>query len=522
MNQDVELTRGQLLGFLRHGLPLALVFAALFGAALFYWGSRAAPAFRAQVALVAKSPQVDLRTLGLPEVNYAPLHVSAYSVAVSSRPLLAAALAEAGLPNDVSAVTELAGSNLKVDVQAEAELVYVTVTEDTATRASDLANAIAERLQAWDRSRITDELQRVANLLTQRIVLVQMLLEPVQGEPAGVADQVAASNRQLLNQLSDQREAVLALMSSAPSTLTVLRAATPPMTSISRHPATFALLGAIVGALLAYGCMFLYALFSPRIYTSEELERAAGLRVLVELPRPKGPEVLAGESAITLQSNLKSAAGSGSLGTLLVVALEAKDDSAGAAMALAESCALRGMSTLLVDADVRSPEIARRYRVPGINHLPLTACLRGTQGALRPSTVLLDSRTSLSLVFESKPIPNEAVAVLNGLPDCLARWRAEYDCVVVRGAPLAVTSDVLLVGDSFSGVVLAADPRHARRRRLLAAIARLRSANVPLQGIIATTRRPKGSQRAARRAYHPTKVSLAASPRPHSKPPHTA
>lgn len=515
MNEDVELTRGQLLGFIRQGLPLALILAGLFAGILYYWGTRATPAFRAQVALVAKSPQVDLRTLGLPEMNYAPLHVSAYSVAVSSRPLLAAALAEAGLPSGAGAVSTLVDGNLKVDVQPEADLIYVTVTEGTPTQAASLANAIAEQLQTWDRSRISAELQRVASLLTQRITLIQVLLQSSPGETKAIDEQILTSNRQLLNQLSDQREAVLALMSSTPSTLAVLRAATAPAAGITRSPVMLGALGLLLGGLLAYGMTFIVSLFSPRVYTSEGLEHITGLPVIAELGSRKSRQALPVELTIALQANLKAEAHSGDQLTLLVAGLEPRDDSAGAAMVVAESFALRGISTLLVDADIRKPEIAHRYRVRDDSGLSLMSYIRGSQGARRPMTVQLDRTADLSLVYESDSVPNGSVAMLRGLPGCLDEWKTEFECVVLRCSALSSAGDLLMIAGSCDGVVLAVEPRTAKRRNLLAHVTRLRHQGIQLIGTIATGNRRWSRRRASTNAQVPAQVPARA-PRPNS------
>lgn len=524
MNGDIELTRGQLGGFLRRGLPSALLLAAVLCVGLFYWSSRSTPVFRAQVVLVAKSPQVDLRSLGLPDVNYAPLHVNAYSVAVSSRPVLQAALEAAGLGHDEAAVTALANEGLKVDVSPEAQLIYVTVTENSATAAANVANSLGLQLQEWDRTRITDELQRVANMLTQRITLVQVLLKPVQGATPDAGDPTLVANRQLLSELTDQREAVLALMSSVPSTLTLLKAATPPSTGVFRHPVAFGLLGLILGAILAYGLTFLFELFSPRTYTAGGLTLATGLPVIAELEtkgrRAQQHQVLTEDMAIMVQGNLRSTYRQGVQLTLLVAGLEPQDDSAAAAMALAESFAMRQMRTLLVDADVRAPEIARRYRVPGINALPLMDAITAAQGSVRPFRLRLPSGAILSLIYEANPLPNEAMALVNSLPSAVARWQGEYDCIILRTAPVSITSDALMLSDSCNGLVLAVQPGQANRRRLQTAVDTLQRSGVTILGLIATAKPPRRPPRASRRSRRMEEPL--ATPIPQVEPPRSA
>ncbi|NLG08649.1 MAG: CpsD/CapB family tyrosine-protein kinase [Deinococcales bacterium] len=481
---DIELTHGQLLGFLRRGLPFALIASLLLAGALYRWASGAEPVYQAQVALVAQSPQVDLRTLDLPEVSFSPLHVDAYSVAVMNSSVLAAALESVGLPATDSAVNALRAGGIRVDVLPVPQLLYIYVTETTPERAADLANAVAAQLQAWDQGRLTSELQRMTQLLTQRIAVQQLLLQDLEEQQPASA-QVAAI-QQTLTGHRDQLDSLLALSSNATSSLKVLRAATPPTTSLGRPPTMFALLGLLLGALLVYGLMFVLELFQGRPYTSEGVERATGLPVVAELPRGVRGGAIGPEVAVVLQANLRRVTDAALPSTILVSGVSARDDTAAAAMAVAESFARLGHSTLLVDADIRRPAIARRYRVPAQNHLPLTACALGHQGGRRPLWVHLDRRTRLALLHDERGSAEDVVALLNGLPACLERWKAEYHTIVVRAAPLASAGDGLLLSEGSDAVILAIDPLGASRRRLDAALARLRQLRVPLVAAVTT------------------------------------
>ena len=486
MTESVELTHGQVLGFLRRGLWLAIVLAIVIGAGLYYYGTLAGPAFRAQAVLVTQSPQVDMRTLGLPDVNNAPLHVDAYSVAATSAPVIAGALDALGLPSTQGAVEEVREDQLQIRVVSDPQLIYITITADEPGKAADLANAISEQLQAWDRARVTQELQRIAGLLTQRITAQQALVEQLSVQDGAAATNQLTSERLVLAGLGDQLDSVVALSSNATSTLKVLRAATPPVEGIGRSPIMFALLGLILGVILAYGLMFVIELVDGRLYTSEGVERSAGLPVLAALARARRGRATATESAVMLQTNLGTALDLKRQTTLAVTAVQSPDDTATAAIALAESFAQRGRNTLLIDADLRQPAVARRYRVPGINNLSLMTCLSGRQGMRQPIRVRVGDRAKVALLFETKPAPNDVMAMLDGLPECLHRWKEEYDAIVLRVAPVGRGSDAVMIGEFCNGVILAINPRTSNRKRLLDTVARLRRAGVKLVGGIAT------------------------------------
>lgn len=516
MNDNVDLTHGQVVGFLRRGAIVALIASLVLAVALHRWSSQGEEAFRAQVAMVAQSPQVDLRTLNLPEISFAPLHVDAYSVAVMSTPILSAALASVDLPTTDSAVNALRVENLDVRALPVPQLLYIEVTESSPERAAALANAIAEQLQAWDQSRLTSELQRVAQLISQRIAVQQLFLQDLEsGEPS--ASQTDTIQRSLLEQ-RNQLDSIVALSNNATSSLKILRAATPPTSGIGRSPVMFALLGVILGLLLVYGLMFVIELFDGRLYTSEAVERASGLPVLAEIPRRKRGRSIGSDAAVTLQANLRSATSLAHPSTILVMGVSAGDDSASAAMAVAESFAKHGRSTLLIDADLLRPAIARRYRVPEANHLSLIACALGQQGAWQPPRVHLDRQTRLALLHENRATPEDVVTMLKGLPACLEEWKHEYHTIVIHTAPLSAASDGLVLSESCDGVLLAIDPRTSNGRRLKAAVARLRGLDLPLVAVVTTGARSKAGVKQEYRVEFPPEV-VVASARSRAKPP---
>lgn len=487
MNESFELTHGQVLGFLRRGLFFALIVSLGLGAGLYYWKSLAGPTFSAQAVIVTQSPQTDLRSLGLPEVNNAPLHVDAYSVAATSTPVLTAALSSLGLPAAQAAVEDLR-KEIQIRVVPEPKLMFLTITDSEPDSAAALANAVSEQLQLWDRSRITDELQRVTTILRQRIIAQQVLVEQLAAQAGSVGTTQLASERLVLTQLDSQLDSVVTLSTNTTGTLKVLRAAAPPEKSIGRPPVVFALLGIILGGLLAYALVFIVELVDGRLYSSEEVERATGLPVLGALHRWKRSHDTASRpaTAMTLQANLEATKNLSEKICLVVTSVGYQDDPATAAMALAESFAIRGKSTLLVDADLQQPAIARRYRVPGINSVSLMAYIRGRQGMQQPIRMRIGESSHLALLYEAKPTPDEAPVMLNGLAACLKLWTEQYDAVIVRATPMSWGSDAMIISRWCDGVVLAVNPRATNRRALLSTVTRLRRAGILLVGAITT------------------------------------
>src|SRR5690554_3576966 len=241
MNDRFELTLGQLLGFARRGLYFGLALALLLGAGLFQWQSRSGPIYEAQAAIVVQSPQVHLSSIGLPEINYSPLHVDAYRVVALSDQTIAAGLRAIGQPATPATVGELRQGGLQVRAILESRLLYILVAADSPQKAADLANAIAAQLQTWDLARVTEELRAVTQLLSQSATVQQLIIQELQGqEGAEAATQLGNAQRQV-SDLRAQMDSVVALATNAMSNLQVLEAATPPEESAGRTPVMLAL-----------------------------------------------------------------------------------------------------------------------------------------------------------------------------------------------------------------------------------------------------------------------------------------
>lgn len=506
MSDHLELTLGQILGFARRGLLLACLVCAVLAAVFYQYQLRAESLYQAQVALATQRPQFDLRNLGLPQIDYSPLHVDAYRMVASSTPVLVAALNSVGLPSDAAAVDVLRKSRLQVQVVIDSQVINIAAIERSPETAAALANAIATQLQNWDASRVVDELRRVGQILSNRITVQQLFIQDLEAAQDSSSAAEVASARQQIAELREQFDRVTALSSNTQGMLQVLREATPPLESITRSPLIFAVFGVILGLLLTYGFLFLLELINGRFYTSDTLERRTGLRVLAELPRSRRSRSVPLEATVSLQVGLGRLPTQATPTTLLVLGVGNLDDSTAAAVAVAESFALRGARTLLVDADIRRPGVEHHY---GVRAVSLLKALSTRSGAIRPLTVMVRSRAGLDLLTETKPAPEETVAMLQSLPARMKQWASEYQAVVIRVSSFPASKDVVFLSSYADGVVLAVDLVATGRPNVEAAVRQLRDASVPLVGAVSTGGRGPAGPKLDLRIGAPSETSSA-------------
>ena len=160
-----------------------------------------------------------------------------------------------------------------------------------------------------------------------------------------------------------------------------------------------------------------------------------------------------------------------SLGTLLpdvhprVVLVTGLTDGCGAstvARYLAEASARRGSPTLLVDADLREPDVAGAYRLAerGDDATTTLEWLQAPSSSQGVAHVTMEGGVPLDVVPQYRavrPAPGTGEALFDGFGEALRHWD-RYDLIVVDTAPVGSVDDTRLLARWATGVVLVAAP----------------------------------------------------------------
>jgi capsular exopolysaccharide synthesis family protein len=148
---------------------------------------------------------------------------------------------------------------------------------------------------------------------------------------------------------------------------------------------------------------------------------------------------------------------------------------------LAARCATAGLSTLVIDADLRRASLSRMLEINGAPGL--ADVLKGeiTAGeALVPVQAggfhLLPSGTR-------DPDPGRILQV-QGLEQVLAQLRETFDIVLIDTPPVLPVPDALILGRLTDGVVLAARNTASRSQLVDRTNKRLASAGIPVLGVV--------------------------------------
>jgi capsular exopolysaccharide synthesis family protein len=271
--------------------------------------------------------------------------------------------------------------------------------------------------------------------------------------------------------------------------------------------------GLVVGIIVA----ILIGVLDKRVRGREPVENVSGSLVIGALPLDASREKvdvadlasddLYAERLRELRTNLRFVApanGDDAPRVIAVTSPRRQEGRTTTAIDLAAALAESGRSVVLVDGDLRKPELADR--------LPLNGPMRDGANARGLTTVLVGENSLIESVISDVSVGHHTIALLPAGPsaprpgELWASQRAEklfdelangYDYVVIDTPPLDVYNDAAVVGALSDGALLLARIRKTTTSALRRAVQALQTANVAVIGTVVTFE--PGNQRRLRR-----------------------
>lgn len=360
---------------------------------------------------------------------------------------------------------------VEVAPDGQSDLIGVLATDGDPKLAARVANAFSHQYiafrQAADRQQVESAIALVQGELSR--------LTP--GERQGTAGQQLARQVQQLG--------VLAALQTGNAEL--VQIAQPPSVPSKPTPKRDAVVGLLAGLLLGLGLAFALEKLDQRLKEAEDVEEAFGLPVLTELPesrtlgsRRRNPVVSEGpeaEAFALLRASLRYFNIERDINSVVVTSPAPLDGKTTVALNLAAAAARAGEDVLLIEADLRRPQLAKRLELPPGPGLS-GALSRG--GDLRDGIISLelppvnggdDRHTTLDLLPAGPVPPNPAQllesAVMRGLLEETTRL---WDLIIIDTPPTSSVPDTIPLMNWASGVLVVC--RLGRTRRGAAALVR--------------------------------------------------
>jgi len=276
---------------------------------------------------------------------------------------------------------------------------------------------------------------------------------------------------------------------NVPGSIEVLRRAVAPSEPTSDQRAMLSAL-AFVGALGAgVALAFLRASRSQDIHEPDDFVHATPAPFLGQLPlvSDKRASAVEADAAFSepirmVRTSLLHQIGEGTGRVVQVTSAEPGAGKSTVAAMLARSLAQCGKKVLLVDADLRNPSLARRFRIaaePG-----LVGSLGGQAGDVE--TIVQTAVPNLSVLPAGKfrsGLDTELTS--NGMFEaCLARWRLSYDIVLLDSPPLLWVADARILAPKTDGTVMVVREKQSQSAGIRFAVRSLQDSGGTLLGVV--------------------------------------
>lgn len=351
------------------------------------------------------------------------------------------------------ASTSAALGLITVQVAPDSGIVTLVARGSSGQRAAALANAFA-------RSFVERRLRSATRLLDSAIARLNVQRERLKAS--------AAVERR---QLSDQIQRFRALRASQGNNASIIEPAHAATSPVSPHPRRTAAVASLVGLLLALLLVRLLTALDRKVRSQEEVERIMDAPVIATVPEktfsadPGG--TVGREAWETLRANLMFFAIDKVISSVLVTSPQMGDGKTTVASNLAVSYALLGKDVILVDADLRRPQVATKFGLSA--GAGFTDVLFGEISAVNAlvDIDLAAGQGRLRVLASGKVPPNPSELLASSTAQKVFRDLEEQaDILVIDSPPITVVSDAVPLLDLVSGVLAVVLLHGTDRQRL--------------------------------------------------------
>lgn len=428
--------------------------------------------YEATALIRLKSPSIDVPALGAGSLSAVETEALLFETETTAK----AAARELGLPE--SQAGSLIGSVVVAPVATASgsvtELVQLTAHAEDAGRAAAIANAY---------TRAIDELRS-----RQALRQLDRAIENLEAQRADVKGDLAAEA-----ELSRQLQVLRSARVAAQENTETIQQALPPDTPVSPHPRRNTALAALVALLLALGAVAIRERLDRRLRESTELEPLLGAPLLSVIPRAAFPGAKPAPGPVreafrTLAASLVYFNIDQPLTTVMVSSPTQGDGKTTVSVHLAVALAKTGARVVLVDADLRHPQVAIRLGIePSVGLAQVVTGQAPAREALFDVGVGTAEGGRLQVLAAGERPPNPGRLLGSARMDTLlGDLAASADLVIIDTPPILNVSDAVPLLDRVSGIVLVAKVGHTSRDALQRARQVLETARGTLLGAVAT------------------------------------
>lgn len=247
------------------------------------------------------------------------------------------------------------------------------------------------------------------------------------------------------------------------------------------------IVGAVLGIILGMVVAFISNYFDTSIKSLEDAERMLGLPVLGVIPQDAGLLILQGgdspdaEAYRILRTNIELKREVARATTIAVVSANAGEGKTTTLSNLAYVFAQAGYSTLMIDADLRRPRLARYAELESDSGLSTYLA----QSAELKDVIFQTGHANLYML-PSGPVPVDPSGLIgsNRMHQLLAEVSKRFDVVLVDSPPVLGVSDASLLVSRADATLLVLQPRKMPIKALQRCKSLIQSAGGSIMGLV--------------------------------------
>lgn len=387
---------------------------------------------------------------------------------------------------------------ITVTAEGRSNFVSIEATASAPAAAARLATTYAEEYIAYRRSRARAQIRDAQAVIRVRLATLARITREARLLPQSRLSQEQSSAldeertlRQQENQLS-----VLASLQSGGAEL--VEPALPPRSPAAPQTVRNTALGGVLGLLLGLCLAFLFERFDRYVKEPSQLRGRFHQPVLGRLPNSRalrrptkyigaGLPAMAAEAFRLLWANIRFYDTGRDIRSLLVTSPVPREGKTTVALHVGATAASTGTRTLLIEADLRHPSLARILGMPpepGLvevihGEVALEDAVRWVKlppvAGLAPYDTLLAGRP-----FRNPPVLLESPAFRNLLEEA----QETYGLVVIDTPSTAFVSDAIPLLTKVSGVLVVTRLGHATRFATSQLATQLQNVNAPVVGLV--------------------------------------
>jgi non-specific protein-tyrosine kinase len=419
---------------------------------------------------------------------------STYAELALTPPVLDRVIKSLGLTVSAESLAE----DVSVEAHRDSTLLSITAAGATAEEAAAIANELAKELIAVSPTvaaqRILDDsaLDRSLTATQQQIDQTQTELDGLIAIPNKTTEQetrIQSLESRLISLRSTYASLLTYASNSGSNLLSVVAPATPPPGPSSPRVPFNVAFGLLAGLVAMISFAFLREYLDDTLKVPEDVEDQTSLPTLGTISRISSglhsdpmyrlvtllyPRSSASEAFRTLRTNVDFASVDLPTKSLLVTSSVAGEGKTTVAANLAIAFAQAGRRTILVDADLRHPEVHLVFKLA--NAIGLTTLLRSDLGAVMNALHPTDQPNLR--ILPAGPIPPNPAELLGSqkMRAIIESLKQDADIVIFDSPPLRAVTDAAILAPAVDAtllIILAGRTRGAAVRLGREALARV-------------------------------------------------